>query len=177
MTPQAPPPQGEGDHANHGRGVSPPGPATAGRGTETTRLILRWLLIAIYLFAGIAHVRTPGFFMRIVPAWVPWPEQIVILTGLCEIAGAIGLIPPRLRRCAGIMLALYAVCVFPANIKHALDYAHTGRNALGWLYHVPRLAFQPVIVWWSLFAGGIITWPFRHPPSPLRGEGRGEGES
>lgn len=155
----APPPQGGG-----------PGTAATRKAPETTRLILRWLLIAIYLFAGIAHVRSPHFFMRIVPAWVPWPEQTVILTGLCEIAGAIGLIHPRLRRWAGIMLALYAICVFPANIKHALDYAHAGKGALGWLYHVPRLAFQPVIVWWSLFAGNVVTWPFKSPSS-LRQDG------
>ena len=31
---------------------------------------------------------------------------------------------------------------------------------LGWAYHAPRLLFQPVIVWWALFAGGITNWPF-----------------
>lgn len=136
--------------------IDPP----ARRGAETARRVLRWLLILIYLFAGALHVARPEFFLRIVPWWVPWPRATVIATGLCEIAGAIGLMSPRLRRLAGIMLAIYAVCVFPANIKHALDFAHSGKDAIGWLYHGPRLAFQAVVIWWSLFAGGAIDWPF-----------------
>ena len=123
---------------------------------------MRWLLAAIYLVAGIIHVRSPGGFVAITPGWVPWPETVVLLTGLCEIAGAIALalIPP-LRRAAGIALAAYAVCVFPANINHAINGIAVGGVALGWWYHGPRLLFQPVLVWWALWVGGITDWPFR----------------
>ena len=123
---------------------------------------MRWLLAAIYLVAGIIHVRSPGGFVAITPGWVPWPETVVLLTGLCEIAGAIALalIPP-LRRAAGIALAAYAVCVFPANINHAINGIAVGGVALGWWYHGPRLLFQPVFVWWALWVGGITDWPFR----------------
>jgi hypothetical protein len=31
----------------------------------------------------------------------------------------------------------------------------------GWAYHAPRLAFQPVFVWWALFAGDLVDWPWR----------------
>ena len=126
-----------------------------------TRLVLRALLAGIYLAAGLLHVFKPHPFLTIVPAWVPFPEQVVLLTGLCEIAGAVGLMLPRWRRAAAWGLAAYAVCVFPANIKHAIDGLAYGRNTLGPAYHVPRLLFQPVIVWWTLFAGGVIDWPFR----------------
>jgi uncharacterized membrane protein len=73
---------------------------------------------------------------------------------------AYALMTGRLRYAAGVMLALYAVCVYPANIKHALDSVTVGGTKLGWGYHGPRLAFQPVFVWWALFAGGVINWPF-----------------
>jgi uncharacterized membrane protein len=66
----------------------------------------------------------------------------------------------RFRGAAGVALALYAVCVYPANIKHAFGALPPGAPHLGWLYHAPRLAFQPVLVWWALFAGEIIDWPF-----------------
>jgi uncharacterized membrane protein len=59
------------------------------------------------------------------------------------------------------MLALYAVCVFPANIKHALDGIAVPGLPSSWLYHGPRLAFQPVLVWMALYAGGATSWPFR----------------
>ncbi|EMG51280.1 hypothetical protein WYI_22960 [Ochrobactrum sp. CDB2] len=81
----------------------------------------RWVLSAFYGLAGILHIVLPKPFLVITPAWVPEPETVIFLTGLCEIAGAAGLLVPRLRKAAAIGLALYAVCVFPANIKHAID--------------------------------------------------------
>jgi uncharacterized membrane protein len=124
------------------------------------RNILRWLLAAAYLVVGFLHLHSPQTFIPIVPDWVPFPAQTVRMTGLCEIAGAIALITGRFRYLAGVMLALYAVCVFPANVKHATDGVVIGGTRLGWWYHAPRLAFQPVIVWWALFAGQVIDWPF-----------------
>jgi uncharacterized membrane protein len=133
----------------------------AGR-VETGRLVARALLGLIYVVAGVAHIRSPGGFVQITPGWVPWPEQIVLLTGVAEIAGAVALIfIPSLRRAAGIGLALYAVCVFPANINHAINDIAVGGADLSWAYHGPRLLFQPVFVWWALWAGAVIDWPFR----------------
>jgi uncharacterized membrane protein len=123
------------------------------------RRILRLLLAAIFFSAGVLHVLKPQPFVLITPSWVPVPEATVIFTGVCELFGAVGLMIPRFRRLAGMMLALYTVCVFPANITHAMHDLSTG-HGLGWIYHGPRLLFQPVIVWWCLFAGNVIDWPF-----------------
>jgi uncharacterized membrane protein len=75
----------------------------------------------LYALAGLLHVIAPEPFLSITPDWVPWAEQVVQLTGVAKIAGAIGLLVPRLRGAAGVGLAVYAVCVYPANIKHAVD--------------------------------------------------------
>lgn len=129
-------------------------------GLERARTALRWVIAAAYLFVGIVHLRSPNGFMPIMPDWVPYPLEVILLTGVAEIAGAIGLMVPRFRRAAAWGLAAYAVCVYPANIKHAVEGVIIGGTQLGWGYHAPRLAFQPVLVWWALFAGGIVTWPF-----------------
>ena len=130
------------------------------------------MLAAAYLLAGVLHLRSPEPFLAITPDWVPSPRAVIAATGMCEIAGAIGLLVPRLRRLAGILLALYALCVFPANVKHAIDYITLGRGGLTLWYHIPRLLAQPVIIWWALFAGGVIDWPLRRHSypraSPLR---------
>jgi uncharacterized membrane protein len=91
------------------------------RRLHTPRAVMRWTMAAFYLVAGTGHLLRPEAFLPIVPAWVPRPREVVLLTGLCEIAGALALLMPRLRVLAGIMLALYALCVWPANIKHAID--------------------------------------------------------
>ncbi len=126
-----------------------------------TRAGFRWLLVVFYLAAGIIHLRSPAGFVAITPDWVPYPHEVILLTGVCEIAGAIGLLTQRFRAAAAIGLALYAVCVYPANVNHALNNVAVDGRTLGWGYHGPRLAFQPVFVWWALWVGGVIDWPFR----------------
>jgi uncharacterized membrane protein len=119
-------------------------------------------LSVFYGLAGVLHIAIPKPFIGITPVWVPDAAEVIVLTGICEIAGAIGLMVPAFRQYAGIGLALYAVCVFPANIKHAVD--SLGGSAVSpwqWLYHVVRLPLQPLLVWLALFAGKNLTWPFR----------------
>ena len=125
------------------------------------RAALRYSLAAIYVIAGVAHIRSPAGFVQITPDWVPAPQFVVLVTGLCEIAGAVALaFVPRLRRAAGIGLAAYAVCVFPANINHAINDIAVGGVQMNWWYHGPRLLFQPVAVWWALWVSGVTDWPF-----------------
>ena len=132
------------------------------------RWIARGLLVAVYLVAGIAHLTAPAGFVAIVPPWVPQPALVVAATGVCELCGAIGLATTRFRWWAGVMLALYAVCVFPANVHHALAAVAIGGTRLGWGYHAPRLLLQPVIVWWALYAAAVTDWPFDAKDRPDR---------
>lgn len=127
------------------------------------RTALRWLLAAFYAFAGYVHIADPAPFLTIMPTWVPMPGQVVFWTGIAELLGALALVQgwnPTLRRAGGIGLALYAICVFPANIHHfALDMARPD-GGLGLGYHVPRMFAQPLIVWLALWTAGVTDWPF-----------------
>lgn len=123
------------------------------------RRVARRVLALVYAAAGVFHLVTPASFVRITPGWVPFPHAVVIVTGLCELAGATGLVTRRWRVAAGRGLALYAVCVFPANVNHAIGDLGTG-TGLGPGYHLPRLLLQPVIVWWALWASGATDWPW-----------------
>jgi len=118
----------------------------------------RSTLAPLYGLAGVIHLAKPALFLSVMPAWVLHPEAVITITGVAELAGAIGLFVGRTRRLAGAMLALYAVCVYPANILHAVHDLSTG-TGLGMFYHYPRLFAQPFICWWALAAGGLS--PFR----------------
>lgn len=132
------------------------------------RSALRWLLGALYLVAGWFHLARPQPFVEVTPAWVPLREAVVLWTGIAEAAGALALLQGRsapLRRAGAIGLAVYAVCVFPANLNHfALDLAKPD-GGLGLAYHLPRLALQPVLVWLALWTGGVTDWPSARRPS------------
>jgi uncharacterized membrane protein len=90
------------------------------------------LLALFYIVAGWFHLTAPAPFLRIMPVAVPWPEAVVLLTGVAELLGAGALIQPwslRLRQAGGVGLALYALFVWPANINHfAMDMAHADRG-------------------------------------------------
>lgn len=136
------------------------------------RSVLRTLLGVFYAFAGIMHLVQPEPFLTITPAFVPFPQAVVFWTGIAEIAGAIALIQPfnlKLRQAAGIALAAYALCVWPANINHfAMDMARESMGAegrLGLAYHVPRMIAQPVIIFWALWAGEVVFKPAKPKPS------------
>ena len=131
------------------------------------RVALRWLLGLFYLTAGIIHLKSPHDFIAITPHWVPCIPLVIAATGLAEIAGALALLlVARLRRAAAMGLALYAVCVFPANINQALNDIPIAGMHLSWWYHAPRLGLQPVLVWAALWAGGVVDWPFRAKALP-----------
>ena len=127
----------------------------AARGTGRGRAITRALLGAAYFAAGLLHLLNPAPFLGITPAWVPEPALVIALTGLAEVAGAIGLVQSwsaPLRRAAGWGLAAYALCVWPANYNHFLIDMARPDHGLGLAYHLPRLAFQPVLIWAAFWA-------------------------
>lgn len=129
------------------------------------RRIGRVVLALVYGTAGVIHLAKPGPFAAIIPPWVPHPETVIALTGVAELLGAAGLmqsVSPSLRRAAGWGLALYALCVWPANYHHMQLDLTRADHGLGLGYHIPRLLAQPLIIWWALWASGAIGR--RHQP-------------
>ena len=124
-----------------------------------TPTLLRWLLALFYAAAGAIHLVNPAPFLTIMPPWVPAPEAVVALTGIAELLGAAGLVQPwslALRRAAGWGLAAYALCVWPANVQHMINDMARPDQGLGLGYHLPRLSFQPVLIW-------LAWWVSRRP--------------
>ena len=125
----------------------------------TARRITRYFLIVFYFSAGIIHLVKPAPFLMITPAWVPDAPLVITLTGLAELAGAIGLAQawsPRLRVAAGWGLAAYALCVWPANVNHMMMDLARPDHGLGWAYHGPRMIAQPVLIWAALWCSGAL---------------------
>jgi len=129
------------------------------RRKPAAQVLLRLALGLLYAAAGVLHLALPAPFIGIVPPWVPEPALVVTLTGTAELAGAAGLLQPwspALRRAAGWGLAAYALCVWPANFQHFLLDRARPDHGLGLGYHLPRLAFQPVLIWAALWASGAL---------------------
>ncbi|WP_026924762.1 DoxX family protein [Glycomyces arizonensis] len=75
----------------------------------------------MFMLTGTVHF-VPSFrawMIDMVPPWLPAPALLVTVTGVLEIAGAIGVLIPATHTAAGICLALLLVAMFPANVYAA----------------------------------------------------------
>jgi uncharacterized membrane protein len=69
-----------------------------------------------FFVGGIAHFVATDTEMRIVPPYIPWTRAVVLVSGVLELLGAVGLLFPQTRRAAGIGLFLLTIAVTPAHV-------------------------------------------------------------
>ena len=102
------------------------------------------LASTFYVLVGIQHFVNPQWFAQIVPPSLPYPLQLVYISGFCEIILGLLLLIPSLRFIAGWGLILFLIAVFPANIY----VAQTNGDAMNTtpLIAWGRLPFQLVFI-------------------------------
>lgn len=108
----------------------------------------RLLLAAIFILAGVLHFVITDQYVRIMPPWLPWHRGLVLVSGVAEIAGGMGLLIPRLRRAAGIGLILLLVAVAPANWQMYLNAHAADASTLAQTLFLLRLPLQLALIWW-----------------------------
>jgi hypothetical protein len=69
--------------------------------TDVRRRRLRAVLACLMIGMGILHVAVPGPFVRIMPAALPVPLMLVLVSGFFEVLGGIGLLVRHLAFQAG----------------------------------------------------------------------------
>ena len=117
--------------------------------------VLRVFAAVPLLVSGAAHFARTPLFASIIPPAFPARSMLVLLSGACEIAGAIGLFFARTRRTASACLVVLMIAVFPANV-------YVANQTVGGL-HMPsvpvRAAMQAVYILLLLISGwGVPTW-------------------
>ena len=117
------------------------------------------LVFLWFLFGGVAHFSLTEVEMRIVPPVVPWPRAAVLVSGVFELLGAIGILIPATRRAAGIGLFLLTIAVTPANV-YMLQHAE--------LFHIPRWALIARLPFQALLLALIIWSTWKPLPKPAR---------
>ena len=102
-----------------------------------------------FTVSGVVHLVKPEVFEPLMPDWVPAHCEVIVGSGVAELACAAGLAMPRTRRLAGLVSTALLVGVYPANLKMAGDALGTDNTALK-AVAVARLPLQfPMIaaVW------------------------------
>jgi uncharacterized membrane protein len=75
-------------------------------------------LTAMFVMTGVAHFVNPlrNDMIAIVPPRLPAPRLLVTITGVLELAGAVGLLYPPTRMAAALCLFVLMLAMFPANV-------------------------------------------------------------
>ena len=109
----------------------------------------RSALALFMVVAGILHFVATEAYVGIMPDYLPWHRELVILSGVFEILFGLGLLWRRTRRAAGAGLILLFLAVLPANVNMAIqDIQPAG-------FHIPavllwaRVPFQFVLIYWA----------------------------
>ena len=103
-----------------------------------------------FVVAGANHFVNPGFFVAIMPPYLPAHLELVYLSGVLEIAGGIGVMIPALRSLAGWGLVALLVAVFPANLHMAMHPELFSDATPFALYS--RLPIQILFIGWAYWA-------------------------
>ncbi len=113
-------------------------PLSPGAGL-TARVVAAAPLVA----SGMVHLLRPGIFASILPPPLPQSAALIVITGIPELLGALGLFVPATRRTASVALVAYMVAIFPANIYAAGQTIHG--------LHMPGVPVR-----WTMQAGYIL---------------------
>jgi uncharacterized membrane protein len=104
-----------------------------------------YLMAFFYAFAGIYHFVNPKFFLKIMPPYVPFHKEMVLISGMAELLLGIGLIFSKTQSIAVVGIILLLIAVFPANVymAHAPKF-----QKIHPLIRWGRLPMQGVLIWW-----------------------------
>ncbi|MEQ2007155.1 MAG: DoxX family protein [Limisphaerales bacterium] len=117
------------------------------------RSLALWLLAAFFTLAGMNHFLNPGAYLGLMPAYLPWHRELILVSGAAEVTGGLAVLIPRWRTCAGWGLIVLLVAVFPANLHVAL-HGWEGVQIPAWVLWT-RLPVQGLFiawVWWACIA-------------------------
>ncbi|AKH94951.1 DoxX family protein [Elizabethkingia anophelis] len=109
------------------------------------------------IFTGFSHFKFQKGMALMIPDFIPYKMFWVYFTGVLEIAAGIGLMIPQLRETTAILLIVFYVVVFIANINSSkkrinifkADYTGPGMKYL----YKERIPMQIILILWTWYFG------------------------
>ncbi|AJW61560.1 hypothetical protein VO54_00066 [Elizabethkingia miricola] len=109
------------------------------------------------IFTGFSHFKFQKGMALMIPDLIPYKMFWVYFTGVLEIAAGIGLMIPQLREITAILLIVFYVVVFIANINSSkkrinifkADYTGPGMKYL----YKERIPMQIILIVWTWYFG------------------------
>ena len=112
-----------------------------------TKEILKWVYGVLFTLAGSNHFVHTDFYVNIMPAYLPWHEALVYVSGALEVGLGLLLLCRRFERLAAWGMIALIIAVTPANLQMAIHPELYPEYSPFMLWS--RLAFQGVLIAWA----------------------------
>ncbi len=109
--------------------------------------IFFYLMVLLYIGAGINHFLQPAFYQKIMPGYIPLHLFCIYLSGLCEVVFTLLLIPKNTRKVAAWLIIAMLIVFFIIHIQMLIDTWTIG-GILFWIAII-RIPIQFVLIWWA----------------------------
>ena len=122
------------------------------RGNFEFALSGRIAMAAMLVFTAIAHFAFTKGMAMMLPDFIPYKTEVVYLTGIIEIAAAIGLFIPSFSVITAWLLIAFFILILPANIYAAInhiDYQNGTFDGNGLSYLWFRIPLQILFIVWT----------------------------
>lgn len=87
------------------------------------------LLAGIFTASGVMHLVRPKVYEPLMPSWVPAHREVILASGVAELACAAGLLVSRTRSAAGWASTALLLGVWLGNLQMAIDSTRTDNTA------------------------------------------------
>ena len=104
-------------------------------------------MIFLYVATGLNHFMMPSFYTAIVPYYLPYPLELVYISGILEIVLGLLLISVSARRIAAWMIILMLIAFMPVHIQMLIDNSQT--MGISFWVALLRIPIQLVLMYWA----------------------------
>ncbi|MGB3779041.1 MAG: MauE/DoxX family redox-associated membrane protein [Tunicatimonas sp.] len=111
------------------------------------KLVLLYLMAALYVAAGVNHFLRPRMYVRIIPPYLPAPELLNYAAGAAEMVLGVALLFPATRPWAAWGIIALLVAVFPANL-YMYQQGTPGIPSWALLLRLPLQGALIAWAWW-----------------------------
>lgn len=123
---------------------------------ELAKVTLSTVLGLFFVNVGIAHFTDTKWFEPIVPEVLGDPTFWVLITGIMEIGLGLGLVIPMTRRYSAMLMAMFLVAVYWANLNMWINDIPIDDNTFEPIWHILRLIGQLLMITVALWVGNWI---------------------
>lgn len=109
--------------------------------------LLLVVFVLFYVTSGVNHFLSPQFYLHLMPPYIPYPMEVIYLSGVIEILLGIGAGIPRFRARAAWAVIVMLISFMPVHIHmliHPELYPEVPEVGL-WV----RIVIQGVLIWWA----------------------------